>query len=147
MSNSTKPVSKRRFNKSEEHMRKVHVYKDTALNAMQDASEFDTTIVELNDAYMEKLREADSTEYEILKLNMEKAETAEERETIRKRMAEMDKERYAKDTENKTFYEKQQEAHRSHNLKILGSVAIVSGLVYKYRKPLMDMGRKLITKA
>lgn len=34
---------------------------------------------------------------------MEKAETAEERETIRKRMAEMDKERYAKDTENKTF--------------------------------------------
>lgn len=106
MSNSTKPVSKRRFNKSEEHMRKVHVYKDTALNAMQDASEFDTTIVELNDGYMEKLREADSTEYEILKLNMEKAETAEERETIRKRMAEMDKERYAKDTENKTFYEK-----------------------------------------
>ena len=144
MSNSTKPVSKRRFNKSEEHMRKVHVYKDTALNAMQDASEFDTTIVELNDGYMEKLREADSTEYEILKLNMEKAETAEEREAIRKRMAEMDKERYAK---NKTFYEKQQEAHRSHNLKILGSVAIVSGLVYKYRKPLMDMGRKLITKA
>ena len=59
----------------------------------------------------------------------------------------MDKERYAKDTENKTFYEKQQEAHRSHNLKILGSAAIVSGLVYKYRKPLMDMGRKLITKA
>ena len=129
MSNSTKPVSKRRFNKSEEHMRKVHVYKDTALNAMQDASEFDTTIVELNDGYMEK------------------AETAEKREAIRKRMAEMDKERYAKDTENKTFYEKQQEAHRSHNLKILGSVAIVSGLVYKYRKPLMDMGRKLITKA
>ena len=138
MSNSTKPVSKRRFNKSEEHMRKVHVYKDTALNAMQDASEFDTTIVELNDGYMEN---------EILKLNMEKAETAEEREAIRKRMAEMDKERYAKDIENKTFYEKQQEAHRSHNLKILGSVAIVSGLVYKYRKPLMDMGRKLITKA
>lgn len=43
--------------------------------------------------------------------------------------------------------EKQQEAHRSYNLKILGSVAIVSGLVYKYRKPLMDMERKLITKA
>lgn len=130
MSNSTKPVSKRRFNRSEEHMRKVHVYKDTALNAMQDASQFDTTIVESNDGYMEKLREADSTEYEILKMNMEKAETAEEREAIRKRMAEMDKERYAKDTENKAFYEKQQEAHRNHNLKILGSVAIVSGLVY-----------------
>lgn len=49
---------------------------------------------------------------------MEKAETAEERE-----------------------------AHRNHNLKILGSVAIVSRLFYKYRKPLMDMGKKLITKA
>lgn len=49
---------KRHFNKSEEHIRKVHVYKDTALNAMQDASEFDTTIVELNDGCMEKLREA-----------------------------------------------------------------------------------------
>ena len=84
---------------------------------------------------------------EAAKYSIVKAETAEEREAIRKRMAEMDKERYAKDTENKTFYEKQQEAHRSHNLKILGSVAIVSGLVYKYRKPLMDMGRKLITKA
>ena len=31
--------------------------------------------------------------------------------------------------------------------KFLGSVAIVSGLVYKYRKPLMDMERKLITNA
>lgn len=100
-----------------------------------------------NDGYMKKLCEVDSTEYEILKMNMEKAETAEERKAIRKRMAEMDKERYAKDAENKAFYEKQQETHRNHNIKILGSVAIVSGLVYKCRKPLMDMGKKLITKA
>ena len=77
---------------------------------------------------------------------MEKAETAEEREAIRKRMEEMDKERYEKDTENKVFYEKQQENHRNHNLKILGSVAVVSGLVYKFRTPLMEVGKKMITK-
>lgn len=146
MPNNTKPVSKRRFNKSEEHMRKVHVYKDTAINAMQDASQFDTTIVESNDGYMEKLKEAYSTEYEILKMNMEKADSAEEREAIRQRMAEMDKERYAKDTENKEFYEKQQESHRNHNLKILGSVAVVTGLVYKFRKPIMEAGKKLVTR-
>lgn len=146
MPNNTKPVSKHRFNKSEEHMRKVHVYKDTAINAMQDASQFDTTIVESNDGYMEKLKEADSTEYEILKMNMEKADSAEEREAIRQRMAEMDKERYAKDTENKEFYEKQQESHRNHNLKILGSVAVVTGLVYKFRKPIMEAGKKLVTR-
>lgn len=146
MPNNTKPVSGRRFNKNEEHMKKVHVYKETAINAMQDALQFDTTIVESNDGYMEKLKEADSTEYEILKMNMEKADSAEEREAIRQRMAEMDKERYEKDTENKEFYEKQQESHRNHNLKILGSVAVVTGLVYKFRKPIMEAGKKLITR-
>jgi hypothetical protein len=94
---------------------------------------------------MEKLREADSSEYEILKINMEKAESPEEREDIRNRMAEMDKEHCAKDSENKAFYEKQQEAHRNYNSMILGSVALVSGLIYFYRKPLMDMGKKMIT--
>lgn len=120
--------------------------KDAAINAIQDSTKIDTTIVEANVGYMEKLCEADSTEYEILKMNMEKAETAEEREAIRKRMEEMDKERYEKDTENKVFYEKQQENHRNHNLKILGSVAVVSGLVYKFRTPLMEVGKKMITK-
>lgn len=65
---------------------------------------------------------------------------------IRKRIAEMQKERYAKDTENKQFYERQQEGHRNHNMKILGSLAVVSGLVYTFRKPLAEAGKKLITK-
>lgn len=146
MSNSIKQVSKRHFNKSEEFMRKVHIFKDAANNAMQDAYNFDTSIVESNDGYIEKLREADRTEYEILMFNLEKAETAEEREAIRKRMAEMNKERYTKDTENKAFYERQQDAHRNHNLKILGALVIACGLVYKVRKPLINMGSKLITK-
>jgi len=73
-------------------------------------------------------------------------ESDEERAAIRKRIAEMQKERYAKDTENKQFYEKQRESHRNHNMKILGSLAVVSGLVYTFRKPLAEAGKKLITK-
>lgn len=137
---------KRHFNKNEEHMRKVHMYKDAAVNAMKDASDFDNTIIESNEDYIEKLCQADSTEYEILKINMEKAESAEEREAIRDRMAEMDRERYYKDTENKQFFEGQQESHRNHNMKILGSIIIVSGLVYTFRKPIMAAGKSLITK-
>ena len=58
----------------------------------------------------------------------------------------MNAQRYKKDTENKEFYEKQQESHRNHNLKILTSVAIITGLAYKFRKPLMNAGKALITK-
>ena len=83
---------------------------------------------------------------EVLKQNMEKADTAEEREAIRKRMAEMQRARYEKDTENKKFCEDQQENHRNHNLKILTAIAVASGLVYKFRKPIIEAGKKLITK-
>lgn len=78
--------------------------------------------------------------------NMEKAESEEERSAIRSRLAEMNAQRYKKDTENKEFYEKQQESHRNHNLKILTSVAVITGLAYKFRKPLMNAGKALITK-
>ena len=122
------------------------IYKDSAVNAMKDSLEFDKKIVESNDEYIKKLREADATEYDILKANMEKAESEEERSAIRSRLAEMNAQRYKKDTENKEFYEKQQESHRNHNLKILTSVAVITGLAYKFRKPLMNAGKALITK-
>ena len=122
------------------------IYKDSAVNAMKDSLEFDKKIVESNDEYIKKLREADATEYDILKANMEKAESEEERSAIRSRLAEMNAQRYKKDTENKEFYEKQQESHRNHNLKILTTVAVITGLAYKFRKPLMNAGKALITK-
>lgn len=95
---------------------------------------------------MEKLRQADASEYEILKDNMEKADTQEERDAIRKRMAEMKKERYEKDTENKLFYVKQQENHKNYTKQVLCSVAAVAGLVYTFRKPILDTGKKLLMK-
>ena len=73
-------------------------------------------------------------------------ESEEERSAIRSRLAEMNAQRYKTDTENKEFYEKQQESHRNHNLKILTSVAVITGLAYKFRKPLMNAGKALITK-
>ena len=76
---------------------------------------------------------------------MAKAESVEERQAIRDRMAEMKKERYEKDTENKSFYETQQSSHKNYTLQILGSTAIVAGL-YKFRKPLLGIGKKLISK-
>lgn len=146
MSESKKVVAKRRPTKGEDKIRKIQMFKETANNAISDATEFDKAILESNEVYVNKLCEADNAEYEILKLNMEKAESDEERAAIRKRIAEMQKERYAKDTENKQFYERQQESHRNHNMKILGSLAVVSGLVYTFRKPLAEAGNKLITK-
>lgn len=146
MSESKKVDVKRSPTKSEDKISKIQMFKETANNAISDATEFDKTILKSNEEYVNKLCEADNAEYEILKLNMEKAESNEERSTIRKRMVEMQKERYAKDTENKQFYERQQENHRNHNLKILGSLAVVSGLVYTFRKPLAEAGKKLITK-
>lgn len=139
-------VVKKRHGKKEDTLRKMHMYKETAIAAMNDAAQFDRKIIEANDEYINKLKEADNTEYEILRVNMEKAETEEEREAIRNRLAEMNSQRYTKDTENKGFYEKQQESHRNHNLKILVSVAAVTGLVYKFRKPIMEAGKVLLTK-
>ena len=141
--NHTKPVSKR-DKKREDSIRNKHIYKEVAINAIKNVTEFDTKVIESNDEYLEKLRQADSSEYEILKINMEKAESNEERQAIRDRMAEMKKERYEKDSENKEFYEKQQREHKNFNLQVLGSVAFVTGLVIKYRKPIMNMGKKLL---
>lgn len=144
MSNNSKPVLSG-TGRGSELTRKIQIYKDAAASAMQDATEFDKSVVEANEDYIGKLTESDATEYDILKLNMEKAETAEERQAVRESMEEMREKRYQKDTENKEFYEKQQREHRKHALQILGSVAIVAGLV-KFRKPLMNGAKALITK-
>lgn len=146
MENTKKSFIRQPGRKAEDSIRKMTIYKDSAVNAMKDSLEFDKKIVESNDEYIKKLREADATEYDILKANMEKAESEEERSAIRSRLAEMNAQRYKKDTENKEFYEKQQESHRNHNLKILASVAVITGLAYKFRKPLMNAGKALITK-
>lgn len=146
MENTKKSFIRQPGRKAEDSIRKMTIYKDSAVNAMKDSLEFDKKIVESNDEYIKKLREADATEYDILKANMEKAESEEERSAIRSRLAEMNAQRYKKDTENKEFYEKQQESHRNHNLKILTSVAVITGLAYKFRKQLMNAGKALITK-
>lgn len=136
----------RKDKKTENFMRRANMYKDTAMNAMKEVTEFDSKVIESNDEYMEKLRQADISEYEILKENMAKADTQEERADIRKRMAEMKKERYEKDTENKAFYEKQQESHKNYTKQVLCSVAAVAGLVYTFRKPIVETGKKFLTK-
>ena len=146
MEDKKQVISKRKANNNVDKIRKIQMFKETANNAMQDATEFDKTIIESNDEYINRLCEADAAEYELLKMNMDKAESEGEREAIRKRMAEMKQERYHKDTENIQFCERQQESHRNHNIKILGSLAVVSGLVYTFRKPLAEAGKKLITK-
>lgn len=134
-----------RTSKSENSFRKANLYKDAIMNALKDVREFDSKIINSNDKYLETLKEADSIEYEILKENMAKAETAVERQAIRDRMAEMKKERYQKDTENKEFYEKQQNNHKNYTLQILTSLVTVAEVI-KFRKPMMDIGKKLITK-
>lgn len=136
----------RKNKKSDVYMRKVNMYKDTAVNAMKNVTEFDSKIIESNDEYMEKLTQADSYEYEILKENMAKADTSEERDAIRKHLAEMRKGRFEKDTENKGFCKEEQKSHKNYTKEIIGSVAVVTGLVYAFRKPLMDAGKKLISK-
>lgn len=134
-----------RISKSESSFRKASLYKDATMNALKEVTEFDSKIINSNDKYLETLNEADSIEYEILKENMAKAEMEEERQAIRDRMAEMKKERYQKDTENKEFYEKQQNNHKNYTLQILASVAAMAGVI-KFRKILLDIGKKLITK-
>ncbi len=132
--------------KREVFLHKAKMYKDVAINAIEDVSEYDSKVLQYNDKYLNELVQADKPEYEILKENMEKAETEEERQIIRNRMAEMKKERYQKDTENKAFFEKQQTHHKNFNLQVLGSLAIVTGLVVKFRKPIINVGKKLITR-
>lgn len=136
----------RRDKKSDESVRKISMYKDTAVNAMKNVTEFDSKIIESNDEYLNKLLQADASEYEILKENLVIAENPEERAEIRNRMAEMKRERYEKDTENKGFYEKQQESHKNYTKQVLWSVAAVAGLVYAFRKPILNTGKKLLTK-
>ena len=132
--------------KSETLLRKITLYKDTAINAMNNEKEFGTAVIQSNDGYLEKLLKADETEYAILKDNMARAESETERQAIRDRMAEMKKERYAKDTENKSFYERQEDKHKTYTLQVLGSVAVVAGLTVMFRKPLVEAGKKLISK-
>ena len=136
---------RKRNGKREANIRKVNMYKDAAVNAMENVSEFDSKIIDANDGYLERLVQADKPEYDILSRNLELAETAEERNAIRGRMAEMKKERYEKDTENKEFYKDQQANHKNYTLQVLVSVAAVTSVVYKFRKPLMEAGKKLIT--
>mgnify|MGYP000357352579 FL=1 len=132
--------------KSETMLRKITLYKDAAINAMNNEKEFGTAVIQANDSYLETLLKADETEYAILKDNMARAESETERQAIRDRMAEMKKERYAKDTENKGFYERQEDKHKTYTLQVLGSVAIVAGITVKFRKPLIEAGKKLISK-
>lgn len=134
----------RREKKLDDSVRKVNMYKDTAINAMKNVTEFDSKVIDSNDEYLHRLLQADASEYEILKENLSVAESQEERAEIRKRMAEMKKERYEKDTENKEFYIKQQESHKNYTKQVLCSVAAVAGLVYTFRKPIMETGKKLL---
>lgn len=132
--------------KGQEYLKRIDIYKEAAFNVIKDSSDFDKNIILSNDLYIDKLQKADQVEYDILKVNMERADSREEREEIRKRMAEMAHERYVKDSENKNFYSNQQEQHREHNLKILGSIAVVAGVVYTFRKPIIETGKKYLLK-
>ena len=127
-------------------LRKLSIYKDIAKTAMGNISDFDKKILDANNEYLEKLCQADQPEYNILLENLKLAESEEERAAIRARMIEMKKERYQKDTENKTFCDKQQEKHKYGILQIVGSVAVATGIVYKFRKPLVEASKKLIAK-
>ncbi len=129
-------------------LRKMNMYKDAAKNAMDNNTAFDSKIIDANNEYLNKLCQARQPEYDILLENLKLASSEEERAEIRARMAEMKKEDYEKDTENKKFYNNQQENHKRFNLAVLGSVAVVTGhFVWKYRKPILNAGKKLITKS
>lgn len=127
-------------------LRKLSLYKDSAITAMDNVSDFDKKVLDANNEYLEMLCKADQPEYNILLENLKLADSKEERADIRARMTEMKKERYQKDTENKEFCNRQQENHKHSILQIVGSVAVVTGVIYKFRKPLVNVGKKLITK-
>lgn len=48
--------------KSETLLRKITLYKDTAITAMDNEKEFGTAVIQANDGYLEKLLKADETE-------------------------------------------------------------------------------------
>lgn len=127
-------------------LHKLSLYKDSAITAMDNVSDFDKKVLDTNNEYLEMLSRADQPEYNILLENLKLADSKEERADIRARMAEMKKKRYLKDTENKEFCDRQQENHKHSILQIVGSVAVVTGVIYKFRKPLVNVGKKLITK-
>ena len=143
--NLIKKPSKRDFK-----LRKLSLYKDSAITAMDNISDFDKKVFDTNNEYLVKLCQADQLEYNILLENLKLANSEDERAAIRARMSEMKKERYEKDTVNKQYCEKQQEKHKYDIFQILGSIAFVSGIVgtvaYKFRKPLIETSKKLITR-
>ena len=53
MSESKKVVAKRRPTKGEDKIRKIQMFKETANNAISDATEFDKAILESNEAWQE----------------------------------------------------------------------------------------------
>ncbi|MBD5499431.1 MAG: hypothetical protein HDR11_17070 [Lachnospiraceae bacterium] len=133
--------------KNDFKLRKLNLYKDSAITAMDNISDFGKKVLDTNNEYLEKLCKADQPEYNILLENLKIANSEDERTAIRARMAEMKKERYQKDTENKEFCDRQRENHKHSILQIVGSVAVITGVVaYKFRKPLMEASKKLITK-
>ena len=146
MTDSKKPLNNFGKNKNNMILEKSRLFKDAATNAMDNELNFDKAIVASNDEYLSKLQDADTQEMDILRQNMDKAETPEEREAIRNRLDEMRKGRYEKDTENKRFYEAQQEKHRNFILKVLGTIAVSTGLIHTFKKPLSNWGAKFITK-
>ncbi len=128
-------------------LNKLSMCMDAAKVGMRDLFDFNSKVLEVNNEYLERLCRADQPEYDILLENLRLATTEEERAAIRARMAEMKKERDQKDTENKMFFDKQQDRHKHATLQILVYVACVTGVVtYKNRKPLMETAKKLITK-
>lgn len=52
MVDNTKPVTSRKRSKQNEKLKKFNVYKDTALSAIRDNTQFDTAIVKSNENYI-----------------------------------------------------------------------------------------------
>ena len=121
--------------------------KGVAASAMEKANEFDSDVIKENSEYIKKLSEADAAEYFILLENLRMAGGEEERADIRDRMREMRKDRYEKDTENKGYSDRQQEANREHRVKIMAIAAVTisatGGFIYKYRKPIVKAIEKI----
>ena len=51
MEDKKQVIPKRKANKNVDKIRKIQMFKETANNAMQDATEFDKTIIESNDEF------------------------------------------------------------------------------------------------
>lgn len=153
MSDIIKPVTKKHYSRGQNDIRRSCIYKDAALNMIKDSTAYGSMLIESNEEYMEHLTKSDKEEYDILKLNMMKSESEPERELIRREMADMREARTMKDTENKAFYERQQQEHSDNSRKILNSIFLaviigsVGGVGYKYRKPILATCKSLAIKA